>query len=131
MRKYTAIIIFELMFISSLFSCQRKGEALYIPNIEHTDSISYKTYQHISDSIIIDSILIKDKDDINEVINLLNNHTFKVDAKFASDKRMTFYIKGVQENISISKKGVKGIKYNGEYRCDVDVETFIENLLDN
>ncbi len=131
MKKNAAIIMFEIMFISFLSSCQRKGEALYIPDIEHTDSISYKTYQHKSDSIIIDSIIIKDKDDIKEVINLLKNHTFKVDAKFASDKRMTFYIKGVEENISISKKGVKGIKYNGEYRCDVDVETFMEKLLDN
>ena len=129
MKKSTAIIIFGIILISSLASCQRKRMALNIPNIEYTDSISYKTYQYTSDSVIVDSVVIKDKDDIQEVVNLLKEHTFKVAAKFASDKRMTFFIKGAQENISIGMKGVKGIKYNGEYECDVDVETFMENLL--
>lgn len=131
MKKCTAIILFGIMGVSLVFSCQWKGKPVCIPNLEYTDSISYKTYQHIDDSIIVDSIVIKDKYEIQKVLDLLQNHTFKVHAKFASDKRMTLYIKGAQENISISKKGIKGIKYNGEYMCDVDVETFMENLLSN
>lgn len=115
---------YSLLLIASfllLQACVNKKETLNIKNIKQTDSILYNSHRHKSDSIII-----KNKAHIRKIVNLLSDHTYRYVSTFPVNKKMTFFIGDKQEYILISGKGVK---YDGEYRCDIDIEAFMDSLL--
>lgn len=112
-------------FSITFFSCQRKKDVgLNINNVECIDSIGYGNHYNP------DSIVIREKDKIEKITTLLNNHTFRDLCKFPGKQTFRFYMKGSEYyRIQINKDRIKSP--NGEYLCDEDIEAFMDNLLEN
>lgn len=119
-----------------LFSCVNNRVAVNVNDIIDADSILYikcptnsvieSTYYYSKNR---DSIFIKDRMYIKEIVNTLREHTYKSVVKHpVICNHIVFYVNGKKYVFGLWQKGVS---YNGEYKCDIDIINFMDKHLQN